>query len=311
MAFDKKSLDDYVEVHVRVAAFYDKFPEGSLQSEVYLFRDAELTPDNKIVKWGMVIMKGIASRWAGDISPGIGFSSMTIPGSTPYTRGSEIENAETSAWGRALAALGFEVKRSIASANEIANKRTETPPPAFRPVPPTVAPRTTGPTPPRSDYVSKQQFEALRKAAISKMGEGDGTFKLAMWLVELKITEDTVTRENWSKMMKWVIEGESPENREPGDESQENLEAGFVPSMDLEGADRMVSGTMERVAAQRAPANAISEAQGKRLYAIAKGDKGLLDTILGNYGYKHSREILKPLYEQICGEVEKAANGTS
>ena len=55
-------------------------------------------------------------------APGTGHSSLDIPGSTPYTRGSEIENAETSAWGRAIAALGFEVKRGVASAEEVRNK---------------------------------------------------------------------------------------------------------------------------------------------------------------------------------------------
>ena len=42
--------------------------------------------------------------------------------STPYTRNSEIENAETSAWGRAIAACGIEVRRGIASADEVRNK---------------------------------------------------------------------------------------------------------------------------------------------------------------------------------------------
>jgi hypothetical protein len=47
---------------------------------------------------------------------------MPIPGKTPYTKDSEVENAETSAWGRAIAALGFEVHNSIASAEEVAMK---------------------------------------------------------------------------------------------------------------------------------------------------------------------------------------------
>jgi hypothetical protein len=50
---------------------------------------------------------------------------MKIPGPTTYTKDSEIENAETSAIGRAIAALGFEVHRSYASANEVANKQDE------------------------------------------------------------------------------------------------------------------------------------------------------------------------------------------
>lgn len=110
MAFDRRSLDDYVPVNERIALFYERYPLGSIQAEVL-----QLT-DNHIV------MKAYAFREPGDPNPGIGHSMMQIPGLTPYTKGSEIENAETSAWGRALAALGFEVKRGIASREEIENK---------------------------------------------------------------------------------------------------------------------------------------------------------------------------------------------
>jgi hypothetical protein len=72
-----------------------------------------------------VVVKAYAYRTPDDPRPGIGHSSLTIPGATPYTRGSELENAETSAWGRALAALGFEVKKAIASADEVRSKRID------------------------------------------------------------------------------------------------------------------------------------------------------------------------------------------
>jgi hypothetical protein len=72
-----------------------------------------------------VTVKAYAFRAADDERPGIGHSSLNIPGSTSFTKGSEIENAETSAWGRAIAALGFEVKRGLASAEEVRNKQPE------------------------------------------------------------------------------------------------------------------------------------------------------------------------------------------
>jgi hypothetical protein len=67
------------------------------------------------------VMQAFAYRTADDKRPGTGWSSLQIPGATPFTKGSEIENCETSAWGRAIAALGFEVKRGIASRQEVAN----------------------------------------------------------------------------------------------------------------------------------------------------------------------------------------------
>jgi hypothetical protein len=109
----KDRMADYVPVNERIEAFYTAWPQGTLQSEI-----VELTPDR-------VTVKAYAYRAADDEKPGIGHSSLEIPGSTPYTRGSEIENAETSAWGRAIAALGFEVKRGLASAEEVRNKQPQ------------------------------------------------------------------------------------------------------------------------------------------------------------------------------------------
>lgn len=105
----------YVEVKDRIAAFIAAFPQGSLQSEIVHLKD------------GLVVLKAYAFRSPDDPRPGIGHSQMAIPGPTSFTKDSEIENAETSAWGRAIAALGFEVKKSVASANEVRNKQREEP----------------------------------------------------------------------------------------------------------------------------------------------------------------------------------------
>lgn len=105
------NMDDYVPVNERIAAFIDAYPEGSLQSEIVELTDSRVT------------VKAFAFRKPDDPRPGTGLSSLEIPGKTQFTRGSEIENAETSAWGRAIAALGFEVKRGVASREEVANKQ--------------------------------------------------------------------------------------------------------------------------------------------------------------------------------------------
>jgi len=107
--------DDYVEVKDRIVAFYEKFPQGSLQSEITHLTDS------------LVVVKAWAYRTADDPRPSVGHSSLTIPGKTNFTRDAEIENAETSAWGRAIAALGFEVKKSIASKQEVNSKRAPAP----------------------------------------------------------------------------------------------------------------------------------------------------------------------------------------
>lgn len=110
MGFD---LKDYVEVKDRVAEWYEKHPEGRIVSTVVELTETRVT---------------VAAEVYRDSDPdsmpaGIGHSYMNIPGSTPYTKGSEIENAETSAWGRALAAAGVSTKHSIASRDEVQAKQ--------------------------------------------------------------------------------------------------------------------------------------------------------------------------------------------
>jgi hypothetical protein len=53
----------------------------------------------------------------------------------------------------------------------------------------------------------------------------------------------------------------------------------------------------------------ISEAQRKRMFAIAKGNEQLLKGILSAFGYEHSADVTKADYEKICGEVEAAVKG--
>lgn len=48
----------------------------------------------------------------------------------------------------------------------------------------------------------------------------------------------------------------------------------------------------------------ISEAQAKRLFAIANGDKNLIDMVIGKYNYKSSKDVQKTDYNKICDEVQ-------
>jgi hypothetical protein len=117
----KFDLGDYVEVKDRIPLFYLAFPEGRLcTGEVRISVDDD-TP--------RVIVQALAYRTPDDPHPGVGWSWMELPGRTSYTKGSELENAETSAWGRAIAATGIGLGKSIASANEIRAKAGEDIPP--------------------------------------------------------------------------------------------------------------------------------------------------------------------------------------
>jgi hypothetical protein len=112
------SRDDYIEVSERIRMFKDAYPEGSLQSDWgFTERDGE--------QW--LTVRAYAYRTADDARPGIGHAWEPIPGRTPYTKGSELMVGETSAWGRALAALGIAVHKGIASAQEIRSAQARTP----------------------------------------------------------------------------------------------------------------------------------------------------------------------------------------
>jgi hypothetical protein len=110
----KPDLADYVDVAERLAKFHERYPEGSLQGDYQVREIGEQT---------VIVYRAVAYRIPDDKRPGIGFASEPYPGKTGFTRDAELMNAETSAWGRALAALGFEVHRGIASKQEVANRQ--------------------------------------------------------------------------------------------------------------------------------------------------------------------------------------------
>lgn len=118
MAFDDRSLDDYITVPQRIAEFYKRYPEGSLQPQnIYEpYKTAEL--GDRV----FIVYTALAFRGPDDQKPGVGCAWEPFPGRTPYTRDSELMNAETSAWGRAIVATGVTASRGIASREEAQNR---------------------------------------------------------------------------------------------------------------------------------------------------------------------------------------------
>jgi hypothetical protein len=103
-------LSDYIPVAERIAAFKNDHPEGRLQSEVVDTGHADY-----------IAVKAYAYRSPEDPMPGVGLAWERVPGPTPFTKDSELQNAETAAWGRALvAALVADTSRGIASRDEVA-----------------------------------------------------------------------------------------------------------------------------------------------------------------------------------------------
>lgn len=119
MAAPYKGPLDYIDVATRIVEFRTKYPEGSLQQQHLEFVN--------VAGKDWVVYTAAAYRTPDDTRPGIGTAWEPIPGATNFTRNSEVQNAETAAWGRAMvAALAVDTKQGIASHEEVRNRQTET-----------------------------------------------------------------------------------------------------------------------------------------------------------------------------------------
>lgn len=120
--------EGYVPVADRIAAFRERFPEGTL-------RPAVPSEPFRMIDVGDVVYlayTAAAFRYPDDPAPGIGCAWERVPGLTNFTRNSELQNAESSAWGRAIIAVGAaDAKQGIASAEDVRNRQEEALVPGF------------------------------------------------------------------------------------------------------------------------------------------------------------------------------------
>lgn len=116
----KPSMDDYIDVAERIAEFRGKHPEGCLQQVDLQFVE--------VAGKAWVVYTAAAYRTPDDVRPGHGTAWEPVPGPTRFTENSEVQNAETSAWGRAIVAvLAADTKRGVASAQEVRNRSQAAP----------------------------------------------------------------------------------------------------------------------------------------------------------------------------------------
>lgn len=112
--------EGYIDVAQRIVEFRDKYPDGCL-------RPANLERPYDIVTAGdktFIVVVAAAYRTPDDPTPGVGMAWEPFPGPTNFTLNSELQNAETSAWGRALVAvLAADTKEGIASADEVRSRQ--------------------------------------------------------------------------------------------------------------------------------------------------------------------------------------------
>ena len=124
-------MQDYVDVAERLRELRDKHPDATLQpanpERPYWFETVN-TPNGTTT---YLVYAAAVYRNPEDQRPGIGMAWEPVPGRTSFTQGSELQNAETSAWGRAIvAALAADTKRGIASKQEVSSARAAQQPPS-------------------------------------------------------------------------------------------------------------------------------------------------------------------------------------
>jgi hypothetical protein len=114
VANQKFDMGDYKEVAERIQDFRKQYPDGTIQSEI--------VPTGFD---GFIAVKAYAYRTPDDQRPGTGLAWEPCPGKTPYTKDSELQNAETSAIGRAIIMVGASDAKKVASANEVRNRQPD------------------------------------------------------------------------------------------------------------------------------------------------------------------------------------------
>jgi hypothetical protein len=123
-----KQDDNYIEVAERIEKFYEAYPDGRLVCD-----DPPI--GFKFGEQEFIGVRAKAYRSKEDPYPGDGWAWEPVPGTTPFTRNSELMNAQTAAIGRAIVSVGLLASRKIASAEEVRNRKAE----SDKPSPPVTA----------------------------------------------------------------------------------------------------------------------------------------------------------------------------
>lgn len=109
---------DYIDVATRIVEFREKYPDGRLRQKSVEFIE--------FASKSWVVYTAEAWRSPDDPAPAHGTAWEPVPGPTQFTRDSELQNAETAAWGRAMvAALAVDTRKGVASSEEVRNRQPE------------------------------------------------------------------------------------------------------------------------------------------------------------------------------------------
>ena len=179
-------LGDYIQVPERLARFYELYPDGRVSSSAPVV----VMIESGNVQQTYIQVTTTVYRTPDDPAPCQASAWELFPGKTPYTKESEMMNAETSAVGRALWAVGIEAKRGAASLEDVRNARAAQDQPA--------------PAPSPEEEAARAEMNALvdLAAAVRKADEENGPYITAVRAEMNRFAQPPTYPEN----SKWVLE---------------------------------------------------------------------------------------------------------
>jgi len=182
-------MADYVDVAERIKLFREKHPDGSLQP-------VDPSKPFDIVTIGdktFIVYISAAYRTPDDPRPGIGSAWECFPGKTSFTKDSELMNAESSSWGRAILASLAADSKKVASLEEVRNRQAEhpsrTPARASQSVPTLVTDSDRPLATPAQIGKIKALYNALGKLPPGNVQIGEMSKQSASMLIEQLIEE--------------------------------------------------------------------------------------------------------------------------
>lgn len=165
-------FEDYVPVAERLEKFYERFPDGRVITHIIEHN----------LESGFVLMRAEVYRSPDDAQPAATGHAFEVRGESYVNKTSYIENCETGAVGRALALLGFEVKRGIASREELEKTARMTPDKTARAVNNAPAASTT-PQPPPPPVATEERSVNLDAEILQSAGAlGYDAAKVRKWI---------------------------------------------------------------------------------------------------------------------------------
>lgn len=179
------NMEGYVDVAERIRRFKAAYPNGCLRP----YNPGEPFRIMEIGGREFIVYTAAAFRSPEDACPGIAVAAEPAVGATSFTKNSEVMNAETSAWGRAIVAVLAADAHKVASADEVRNRQTEPtaqqvetseeapgkPRMALReafPQKQATAKQAAAPTPAGGDRVSDKQLALLNKLVRERQVDG-------------------------------------------------------------------------------------------------------------------------------------------